>query len=504
MRKTRFPRYYYNRISIIGTFLAIAATATLLLSLVAQVIVGHTNPYMGIFVYMVLPPIIVFGLLMVPIGMLRRWRRFKKHGDVEVTAWPYLDLNKKPHRNAFFMFSAGTLLFVTLVTVGGYHAFHFSESVQFCGTTCHSVMKPEHVAYQNSPHARVSCTACHVGSGANWYARSKLSGMYQVYAVVAKVYPQPIPTPIKNLRPAQETCEQCHWPEKFYGGQQKQFNHFMYDEENTSWPINLLIKTGGGDPQTGQTAGIHWHMNIGTHVEYIARDERRQDIPWIQVTDRDTGRVTTYHDSKKPLTEEELKKGIRRKMDCMDCHNRPSHIYRSPDYMIDLAILTGMIDATLPEIKRIAVEAMDREYETEEEALREIANFIEKTYRLDFPEVFAEKREAIEKAIIATEHQFSQSIFPEMKVRWDNYPDNIGHFIFPGCMRCHDDNKVSEEGWTISTECTTCHIIFRQGSGEYEQVALSPEGLKFVHPEDPEDEDFDEVACYDCHTGTQP
>lgn len=504
MNHTRYPRYFYNRISIVGTFLAATATSVLLLSLIVQAILGVTNPYMGIFVYMVLPPIIVFGLFLVPIGMLRRWRRFKKFGDTTVPAWPYLDLNKKTHRNAFYLFSTGLLLFLTLVTVGGYNAFHYTESVQFCGTTCHTVMKPEHVAYQNSPHARVSCTACHVGRGAGWYARSKLSGMYQVYAVIANIYPRPIPTPIKNLRPAQETCEQCHWPDKFFGGQQRQLNHYMYDEDNTHWPINLLIQIGGGDPKTGQTAGIHWHMNIGVDVIYIARDERRQDIPWVQVTDKYTGRVTTYADKKNPLTEEEIKSAVKRKMDCMDCHNRPSHKYPSPDQMIDEAILTELIDPSLPDIKRLAVEAMDGDYATEDEALREIANYIENAYRLNHPDVFAKKRVEIDQAIVATQHQYSTSIFPEMKTKWDEYPDNIGHFIFPGCMRCHDGNMTTSEGISITTDCTACHIIFRQGRGEHEQVALSSEGLKFIHPEDPDDEDFDEISCYECHTGTQP
>lgn len=504
MKIKMFPRYYYNRTSVFGTYLSAVAAAILFLSLVVQAVVGETNPYMGIFAYMVLPPVIVFSLTMIPIGMLRRWRNVKKHGEVEAPRWPYVDLNKRTHRNAFFLFSTGTLLLLTIVTVVGYHAFHFTESVAFCGTTCHKVMKPEHVAYQNSPHARVSCTACHVGSGANWYAKSKLSGMYQVYAVIANIYPQPIPTPIRNLRPAQETCEQCHWPKKFYGGQQKQFNHYMYDEDNTYWPVNLLIRTGGGDPKTGQTAGIHWHMNIGVEIEYIARDERRRDIPWIQVKDADTGRVTTYHDRANPLTEEEMKTAIRRKMDCMDCHNRPSHKYRSPDYMIDLAVLTGAIDKELPDIKRLAVEALDGDYESEDEARREIANYIERAYRVDRPDVFAAKREAIEQAIIAAQNQYSQSIFPEMKVRWDNYPDNIGHFLFPGCVRCHDGNKVSEEGWVITTECGSCHIIMRQGSGQYLQMSLDEDGLVFVHPEDPEEEGFDEIACFECHTGVQP
>ena len=502
MKPHRLPRYIYNKTTIIGFYLAALAGVTMLLSLAAQSELGSTNPYAGVVVYMVLPPFVMAGAIMVPLGILRRWRHIKRGGEVEVTRWPYFDLNKKTHQRVFLIFVFGTLLFASVAVFGGYHAFHYTESVAFCGTTCHAVMKPEHVAYQNSAHARVNCTSCHVGEGASWYAKSKLSGAYQVYAVLANIYPRPIPTPIKNLRPAQETCEKCHWPEKFFGAQQRQLNHYMYDEENTYWPINLLIKTGGGDPHTGQTAGIHWHMNIGMNVDYIARDERRQDIPWIRITDSRTARVTLYEDTDNPLSEEELATLKPRTMDCMDCHNRPSHQYRSPDYMVDLAILTGRIDPTLPEIKRIAVEAMDAEYETEDEAMRMIATKVLDAYDDDYPEIFKSRRTDIEQAVVAIQEQFKKCIFPEMKVRWTGYPDNIGHFIFPGCMRCHDGNKVSEEGWTISRDCNACHSILRQGEGENLQVAISAQGLEFVHPDG--DDDWRDTGCYECHEGTQP
>jgi hypothetical protein len=363
-------------------------------------------------------------------------------------------------------------------------------------------MEPEHTAYANSPHARVSCAECHVGAGAGWYAKSKLSGAYQVYAAAFNKYPRPIPTPIKNLRPAQETCEQCHWPEKFFGAQQRQYNHYMYDEANTHWPINLLIKTGGGDPKTGQTAGIHWHMNIGVQVEYVARDERRQDIPWVRVTDRTTGRVTVYQDQVSPLSAEELAASTVRRMDCIDCHNRPSHKFNSPDNAIDRAILTGTIDASLPEIKRVAVEAMQAPYETKDDAFRAIATKIPDFYLQNYPDILAQKRVAIDEAVLATQYQFSQNVFPEMKVRWEGYPDNIGHFIFPGCMRCHDGNKVSDDGWTITRDCTACHAILRQGAGENMQMAVTEEGLEFSHPDG--GEDWRDTNCHDCHTGTQP
>ncbi|MCK4776706.1 MAG: NapC/NirT family cytochrome c, partial [Candidatus Krumholzibacteria bacterium] len=317
-----------------GLAIALGTALTILFFLLAQSGHGDTNPYLGIFVYMILPPFLMLGLVLVPIGMSRQWKRIKKYGDLAVPRWPLIDLNNPKHRNAFVVFIAGGLVYGLLSSIGAYQGFHHTESVSFCGQTCHTVMKPEYVAYQNSSHARVLCVSCHVGEGAGWYAKSKLSGAYQVYAAAFDKFPRPIPTPIKNLRPAQETCEKCHWPEKFYGAQQRQFVHYMYDDENTEWPVNMLIKTGGGDPKTGQTAGIHWHMNIGFQVEYIPRDERRQDIPWIRVTDHGTGRMTVYQDEDNPLSEEEVLAAIPRVMDCMDCHNRPSHQYRSPEQSI--------------------------------------------------------------------------------------------------------------------------------------------------------------------------
>jgi hypothetical protein len=395
------------------------------------------------------------------------------------------------------------ILFFLIGSVVAYQAFHYSESVEFCGELCHSVMEPEYVAYQNSPHARVACTACHVGAGAGWYTRSKLSGLYQVYAVNAKVYPRPIPTPLENLRPAQETCEQCHWPEQFFGAQQKQFNHYMYDDANTHWPINMLIRTGGGDPKTGQTSGIHWHMNIGVKVEYIARDDKRLDIPWVRITDRETGRVTIYHDETDPMTPEEVAAAEPREMDCMDCHNRPSHIFYSPDYAVDKAILTGRIDGDLPGIKRVAVEAMSREYSSTEEALTGIANYVTDHYRLEMPEFYAENRVTIDEAILGIENAFKKNIFPRMNVRWSSYSDNIGHFDHPGCMRCHLGDHVTEDGIRITHKCDACHSILSQGSGDRFEVSVTQEGLEFRHPEDI-GEAWREIGCWECHTGVQP
>jgi nitrate/TMAO reductase-like tetraheme cytochrome c subunit len=502
MKPIQLPRSLNNPITIIGAGIALVTGVTLAFFLVLIATIGESNPYLGIFVYLVLPPILGLGILLIPIGALRKRRRVRKQLEDETTRWPVVDLNQRTYRNALFFFVLGLGVLTLISVVGGYQAYHYTESVEFCGTTCHTVMEPEHTAYANSSHARVSCAECHVGAGAGWYAKSKLSGAYQVYAATFNKYPRPIPTPIKNLRPAQETCEQCHWPEKFFGAQQRQYNHYMYDDANTHWPINILIKTGGGDPKTGQTAGIHWHMNIGVKVEYIARDERRQDIPWVRITDNVTGRVTTYQDEDSPLSEEELAAATVRRMDCIDCHNRPSHKFNSPDAAVDRAILTGAISQTLPDIKRVAVEAMQKPYETKPQAFQAIATAIPDFYQKQYPDVLKERRVDIDKAVLAVQEQFSQNIFPEMKVRWEGYPDNIGHMIFPGCMRCHDGKKVSDDGWTITRDCTACHAILRQGTGEKMQMAVTEEGLEFSHPDG--GEDWRDTNCHECHTGTQP
>lgn len=504
MAERKLPPSYYNWLSIIGGYIASVSLLLIILFLIISIFFEFaTNPYLGIVQFLILPAIMIFGLLLIPIGVFIKRRRVRRGIGTDRRRWPRIDFNTRSHRNAAAIIGFGSVLVVFVSAVGSYQTFHYSESVEFCGETCHEVMKPEYVAYKNSPHARVACAACHIGEGADWFVKSKLSGAYQVYAVLADVYPRPIPTPIENLRPAQETCEKCHWPEKFFGAQQKRFNHFMYDEESTAWPIDMLIKTGGGDPSTGQAHGIHWHMNIGFHTEYIARDHERQDIPWVRVVERATGRETIYQNEDDPLSPEEVAAAAPRKMDCMDCHNRPSHIYNSPDHFIDMGLLTGRIDQSLPDIKAVSVAAVEKIYETEDEALRSIATEISNYYEVNYPDIFEQKKPVIDRSVRSAQEAFSQNIFPEMKVRWTEYPSNLGHFTSPGCMRCHNSSLVSESGQQITTDCNTCHTILSQGSGERAQMATSSEGLEFEHPEDI-DEAWREIGCFECHSGVQP
>jgi hypothetical protein len=391
------------------------------------------------------------------------------------------------------------VLALTLVPVGAYQSFHATESLEFCGQLCHEVMNPEWVRYQDSPHARVGCVECHIGPGADWFVRSKLSGLRQVWAVTRDSFPRPIPTPIRDLRPARETCEECHWRRQFIGYKEIDRAYYLSDEDNPVHHLRMLLKVGGEKTTFMQGSGIHYHMLIAAKVEYIATDEQRQEIAWVRVTRAD-GSMTEFDRLDDPLSDEEKEMFEVRTMDCMDCHNRPSHQFPVATERVNEALAAGSISLEFPSIKVQAVRALDGGYATTEEAMTGIANSVREFYRGDYPEVFEEKPHELTSSIKKLQSIYRETIFPEMKADWSAHPDNIGHRDSPGCFRCHNDELESAEGHTVFTTCNKCHLILAQGES-IEQVNVDlEEGLLFIHPED-----FDTMEeytpCHDCHTG---
>lgn len=492
------PGLYRNWISWMGTAIALVALANILFLLLLDLFGVQTNPYVGIIAYMILPAVLMFGVVLIPFGMLLERRRRRKMLPDQYRPYPRIDLNSPRQRSAFLFFLTGGFFFLLLTALGTYRAYEYTETTQFCGQLCHTVMNPEFTAYQASPHARVACVSCHVGPGAGWYVRSKLSGARQVYAATFNTFPRPIPTPVHSLRPARETCEQCHWPERFYGGQLKVITHYANDEANTPLQVRLLIKTGGGSPTTGIVAGIHWHMNIANEVTYIATDDQRQVIPWVRIKDR-MGRITEYKAKDSPLKPEDIAKATKRTMDCVDCHNRPSHIYVPPDRSVEEAMFAKHIDASLPAIKQNAVEVLSKTYASTPEALEQIATQLDHTYLTKYPQVYKDKPEQIRQAIAETQRIFQTTIFPEMKVDWRTHPNNIGHMYFPGCFRCHDGNHFSPEGKVISKDCESCHTFVSEQAGGVPSATLK--GVTFQHPVDIGD--LSQASCTDCHSGSQ-
>ncbi len=495
--KLKLPHTSQNWTSLIGATIAVISLFMIIFLFVISTLFEEGGTYLGLIIFIFLPAFLVMGLILIPVGMFLKNYKEKRTGT-KIKSWPLVDLNNVRHRTAFWIFSIGTTIFLFISAVGSYEAFHFTESNDFCGNICHSVMAPEFIAYQNSSHARVGCVDCHVGEGADWYMRSKLSGLYQVYAVMADVYPRPIETPIKNLRPAQETCEKCHWPEKFYSRKLRQQRYYLNDELNTEWDISLIMKIGPTFGALGLSEGIHWHINSDIKVEYIATDEKNLDIPWVRYTNLKTGEEKVYISEEDPIEESELANYEIRVMDCMDCHNRPSHQYYPPAFFINNAITAGSIPKELPEIKSVSMDILGNDFTTEDSAMIFIREEIESYY-----EDYDVSKELVEKAIVGIQNEFKKNIFPEMKVKWDAYPNHIGHVEFEGCFRCHFDTHATEEGEYISKDCENCHSINAQGTLDEMEYAEAGQSLEFRHPVDI-DGAWQEMKCIECHTGLNP
>jgi nitrate/TMAO reductase-like tetraheme cytochrome c subunit len=484
-----------NPVSLAGVALALVSLANFFFLFLIDLISEKPSPYVGILAYMVAPGFLILGLVLIVIGYV--FERRRKIAEIEdFPRYPRIDLNDPAQRGTAAFFVSFLVAFVFLSAIGSYKAYEYTDSVQFCGQLCHSVMNPEFTAYQLSPHARVACVECHVGAGATWYVKSKLSGARQVFATTFKTYPRPIPTPVHNLRPAEETCEECHWPKKFYGAQMKVFTHFASDEKNTPRQIRMLIKTGGGDPATGAPEGIHWHMNIGNEITYVPTDEKRQTIAYIHVKDLQ-GRVTEYYAKDSTLSKEQIAKAVQRRMDCVDCHNRPTHIYVPPDLAVDQSLLAHRLDISLPYLKQQAVAALTANYKTTDEAMQGIARSIPEFYESKYPDLAKRQQLEIRNAVDEVQRIYRHTTFPEMKLNWQTHPNNIGHFYFNGCFRCHDGQHVSPEGKVVRKDCNICHSILEQQEGDTRLITM--EGASFQHPVDIGD--LTQVTCSDCHTG---
>jgi hypothetical protein len=444
-------------ISVLGMALTTISAVTFLVVFLADLLGLHTNPYIGILFFLVLPGIFLFGLVLIPIGAwVERRRRISGKAAAE-HHWPRIDLNDPAQRRVALAVFALSLANVVIVSLAAYRGVEYMDSVQFCGQVCHGVMKPEFVAYQDGPHSRVACVQCHIGPGASWFARSKVSGMRQVAAVALQTYSRPIASPVKNLRPAREVCEQCHWPEKFHGDKIVRVAEYADDEKNSESVTTLLVHVGGGSERLGIATGIHWHMNVANEVEYITTDEKRQVIPYVRVKDRQ-GNVREYF--AEGVTPAQLAGGERRRMDCMDCHNRPSHpMAATAERAIDNAIASGEIPKTLPFVRREAVRTAKASYRSQDAAAESIASALRGFYRTQQNTVYMTRRQDVEKAVTAVERVYRRNVFPEMNVQFGTYLNNIGHMDSPGCFRCHDDSHKTRDGKAIGQECDTCHDI---------------------------------------------
>lgn len=476
--------HYNNWISAIGAVLAAGALFSFALLVWMDLTGSNQNPYLGIFTYIVAPGFLIAGLVTMAFGAWAQRRWLVKHGHTMPDKWR-LDFTNPAQRRMLVLFGLGGVAFLLLSAFGSYQSYHYAESNQFCGQVCHTAMHPEYETYQRGAHARVDCVECHVGSGASAFVQAKLNGTRQLIGFMLDNYQRPIPTPVHNLRPARETCEKCHWPEKFHGNIDITYDHYLSNRRNDSYSVRMLMHVNSGRPGS-PLGGIHWHVSPDNVVEYYAADEKRQDIVWM--------RVMTKDGASRVFRNEEFKgeppAGLIRTMDCIDCHNRPAHVFPSANDAVEHSLALGRLSTGLPNIKRYAVEAMlQEEITTSVEAPGKIADYLRGRYQdhADLPATISEVQ-----AI------YSRILFPERKADWRVYPNNIGHKDWAGCFRCHDDKHKTAAGETVrASDCNSCHTILAQGKGA-ELATLTPAGLEFKHPGGDYDPEF---RCYDCHNG---
>ena len=428
-----------------------------------------TNQYVGLVTYLLFPLLFIIGLIFIPIG----WKQYKEQTgkstqELLQRQFPDEELESGLTGSRLFLFilvfTGINVLFLAGISM---RTLSFMDKSEFCGNACHSVMNPEWTTYQESPHARVPCVECHVGEGVGALIDSKLNGLYQMVSATFNLYEQPIPTPVHQLRPAQETCEHCHWPEKFYGSNLESYVTYKMDSLSTPQYTTLNLKVDGG-PARGY-GGIHWHIAEENQVRYTSVDDERRTMIWVEVLQPD-GSYKRYENSNLNMEHyEEATVENSRIMDCVDCHNRATHIYENPADAIDERMRKGLLPKSLPYIKREAYGAITNNYNTVEAAMQGIENSMYGFYRRAYPDQFGGMIAEIDSAVKVLQDIWSRNVHPEMNITWGVYPSHRGHPNEQiGCYRCHNKFLIANNDLndTISDDCTLCHSILADDSGE--------------------------------------
>ena len=365
----------------------------------------------------------------------------------------FFNLKNLAMRRTLLTGGAFVLGFVVLGVIS-VQAWEYTNSVSFCADTCHDVHAEEPEAFQDSFHARVKCTECHMGRlGTLSSIAVKTTHFRHGPAVLLGQYGRP--TKSESMRPANESCERCHWPPAFHGDTVREIIHYASDEKNTEKRTYLILKTGAGEREGGLGFGIHWH--ITNPVEYIATDEHKQEIRWVRATLPD-GRMVEYSDVTNPMSSAEFAEAEVKVVDCVDCHNRVGHPFPYPEKATDDAIAEGRLSRDLPFARKEMVELLSASYPDQQAALAEIES-VKAQYKAAYPEVAANDAAEIEQAAELAEDLFKRLVFEKPGISWESFPDNGKHKEFAGCFRCHDGKHVSPEGESIRLHCNICHSI---------------------------------------------
>jgi hypothetical protein len=500
--RQRLPKSFYNPLSLIGLVIAVFNICFIVFLSAIDAFSGRVHPYADLVIWLVLPVLVLIGVFLIFIG-IRRERRKEREGRRDERRLLSLDFNDPVHRRTAILLLTGFLLLSLLYAFAGYKTYEFTETETFCGMMCHRVMGPESRSHAFSVHAEIPCADCHVGSGAKYFFIYKLKGTRQLFDVVFDRYPRPIPTPVRDLRPSQDVCENCHGPKYQINQRLESRTYFLADRENTRKTINLLLLMGRTEGMPDRPPKMHWHYSTTEEILYVATDSKRSVIPWIRVKRLD-GKERIYRMTGAEMSDDGAAKTGPRRMDCVDCHNRSGHPYNPPDVIVNALLALKLVNPELPEIKSVAVKALDAEYASREDAMRgineSIRDFYKKTYSAWSPEI--EKNVA--RTITALQRSYDRNYDPHMKVSWKNFPNNQGHLFSPGCFRCHDGKHRSDDGTVLSRDCSLCHLLIERageaGVGKAGSAVLQV--MKYPHPVDIGDA-WKQMLCHECHGSAQ-
>jgi hypothetical protein len=451
-----FSVFGRNRTTAFGAVL-VFASGTMFILLVGVDIAGlFENPYTNLIVYVAVPFLLFLGLVIVPIGAINHRRYVRKHGDEKVEQYFRFDFNEPKMRHRGWFFAGWTMLFGAIMATAAYKGNHHMESAAFCGETCHTVMQPEYTAYLRSPHARVPCVDCHIGPGLPWLLRQKFTGLRQTIHTLTNTYERPIASPVKDLRPAREVCEVCHWPNRFYGDRTQLIYTYAEDEANTPELTRLMLHVGH---HAAESTGIHSH--VAKQIWYAAKDPKRMEMSWLYER-RPNGDVVTWapEGTTLPANAGPNMKGTRL-MDCVDCHNRSAHRFDSFDKLVDDALTRGDLKLDLPWTKKLAMEAVPKIEKpisfAEQRSILAKLNEIPKEYQARYPDIYKARATDVKNATATLVQLFLGTAFPAMKVYPDMQADLKTH---DGCLRCHGALVAMsgpKKGETLSDDCELCH-----------------------------------------------
>src|ERR1700681_445295 len=128
---TRDVRLIRSPLSVAGMVLTTISAVLFLVVFLADLFGLHTNPYIGIVFFLVLPALFVIGLLLIPLGAWVERRRRAAGKAPSAVRWPQIDLNDPTQRTTSIIVFALTMANVVIVSLGAYRGVEYMDSVQF-------------------------------------------------------------------------------------------------------------------------------------------------------------------------------------------------------------------------------------------------------------------------------------------------------------------------------------------------------------------------------------